>query len=72
MYRTAYSSLAQLHVYLCCVFFFFCDIVLPSNPPAYFSLYEYTSQGFMQDFELGGEKRDGSRMIVACESVCAY
>ena len=36
-------------------------------------------QIFIQDFELGGrgEKQDGSRMIVACESsgcvsVCAY
>ena len=27
-------------------------------------------QGFIQDFELGGGKQDGSRMIVACE-VCA-
>ena len=24
-------------------------------------------QGFIQDFELGGGKQDGSRMIVACE-----
>ena len=28
-----------------------------------------TPQGFIQDFELGGEKQDGSRMIVACESI---
>ena len=26
-------------------------------------------QGFIQDFELGGGKQDGSRMIVACESI---
>ena len=30
------------------------------------------SQGFIQDFEFGGGKQDGSRMIVACVNVCGY
>ena len=29
-------------------------------------------QGFIQDFELGGGKQDGSRMIVACESTLMH
>ena len=33
--------------------------------------FVYPNQGFIQDFELwgGGGKQDGSRMIVACESI---
>ena len=29
-------------------------------------------QGFIQDFELGGEKQDGSRMIVVHESTLTH
>ena len=29
-------------------------------------------QGFIQDFELGGQKQDGSRTIVACESTLTH
>ena len=31
-------------------------------------LFKLPAQGFIQDFELGGRKQDGSRMIVVCET----
>ena len=33
---------------------------------------ELHTQGFIQDFELGGVKHGGSRMIVACESTLTH
>ena len=34
--------------------------------------FKNTLQGFIQDFELEGEKQDGSRMIVACKSMLTH
>ena len=34
--------------------------------------FKNTLQGFIQDFELEGEKQDGSRVIVACKSMFTH
>ena len=35
-------------------------------------IYIVPGQGFIQDFEMGGRKHGGSRMIVARESTLTY
>ena len=43
-------------------------IVIPLLGDILCVVYYHTSQGFIQDLELGGRgKQDGSRMIVVCE-----